>query len=56
MPIPHSAITARHQVNPPPPYCTTTTTTGATTVKRKGAKALAVARCYQLSNTFDTQP
>ena len=58
VPIPHSALTARHQVNPPPPYCASTTTANAT-AKRKGAKAMAIARCYQLNTTatqIDTVP
>jgi hypothetical protein len=59
VPIPHSAITARHQVNPPPPYCTSTTTTGLS-AKRSGTKALSpspvLQRCYRLNTTTDTLP
>jgi hypothetical protein len=58
-PIPHSAITARHHVNPPPPYCTTTTTTGATAAKRLGTKAAALQQqtqrfCVAQPTTLDT--
>jgi hypothetical protein len=53
--VPHSTITARHHVNPPLPPCTTTQTTGLSAAKRTG-KLATIARCYAISNTFDTQP
>jgi len=55
VPVPHSTITARHQTKPPLPPCTTTQTTGLSAAKRKG-KFATIARCYAISNTFDTQP
>jgi hypothetical protein len=53
VPIPHSATTARHHVNPPPPYCASTSTTGATAKRVQGK--LAVRNCY-LRSTFETVP
>lgn len=56
VPVPHSTITARHQIKPSLPPCTTTTTTGSTTIKRAGKAATFQQRCYAINNTFDTQP
>lgn len=51
--VPHSAITARHHVNPPLPPCNTGTQTGLSS-KRLGTKLMSVQHCYAVSTTTTT--